>query len=175
MTPAETAHDHTSDRQQAFDPSKHPALFDGILSRRALAFLFDAVMIMILMVILSFVIAVLGVVTLGLGFLLYAILFPVAALGYAALTLGSYKAATPGMRMMGLEMRLWYGAKPYALLAVMHSLLFWVAGSILTPFIILVGLFTRRKQLLHDIVLGTVVVDRDALRELEHQRTYQAS
>ncbi|WP_319531396.1 RDD family protein [uncultured Cohaesibacter sp.] len=174
MTPAETAHDHTSDRQQAFDPAKQPALFDGILSRRALAFLFDAFMICILMIVFSLVIAVLGIVTLGLGFLLYAILFPVTALGYAAVTLGSYKAATPGMRLMGLEMRLWYGAKPYALLAIMHSLLFWVAGSILTPFVLLVGLFTSRKQLLHDIVLGTVVIDRDALRELEQHRTFQS-
>ncbi|PLW77069.1 RDD family protein [Cohaesibacter celericrescens] len=159
-------------REHAYIPQQHPALFDGVLSRRVLAFLFDAIMIVGVMVALSIVIAVLGVVTFGLGFFLYAILFPLAALGYAAATLGGYKAATPGMRLMGLEMRLWYGAKPYALLAVMHSLLFWFAGTLLTPFIILVGLFTRRSQLLHDLVLGTVVVDREALWELENKQSY---
>jgi uncharacterized RDD family membrane protein YckC len=36
--------------------------------------------------------------------------------------------------------------------------LFWAANAILTPFILLVGLFTRHKRLLHDMALGTVVV-----------------
>ena len=170
MNNANVAHADRDDRQQAFDPAVHPALFDGVLSRRVLAFLFDAVMIMALMVVASIVIAFLGIITFGLGWLLFAILFPLVALSYTALTLGGYRAATPGMRLMGLEMRLWYGARPYALLAIMHSLLFWFGNTILTPFIILVGLFTKRSQLLHDIILGTVVVDRDALRDMEIER-----
>ena len=170
MNNANVAHADRDDRQQAFDPAVHPALFDGVLSRRVLAFLFDAVMIMALMVVASIVIAFLGIITFGLGWLLFAILFPLVALSYTALTLGGHRAATPGMRLMGLEMRLWYGARPYALLAIMHSLLFWFGNTILTPLIILVGLFTKRSQLLHDIILGTVVLDRDALRDMEIER-----
>ena len=51
----------------------------------------------------------------------------------------------------------------------MHSLLYWFSGVFLTPFIILVGLFSSRGQLLHDMILGTVVLDRDALWDLEHK------
>jgi len=169
MNQAETAHGDMSDRTHAFNPQSHPALFDGVLSRRFLAFLFDAVMIIALMAVMSVVIFVIGILTFSLGWALYAILFPLVALPYTALTLGGYKAATPGMRLMGLEMRLWYGAKPYALLATMHAILFWVGNTILTPFIILVGLFSRRSQLLHDMILGTMVMDRDALWDLEHK------
>lgn len=167
MNNAEMARHSSDHRAHAYDPKQTPALFDGVLSRRAIAFLFDAVLIIALMAAASVVIAILGVVTLGLGWLLYGILFPLVAISYTALSLGSYKAATLGMRMMGLEMRLWYGAKPYTLLAIMHSLLFWFGSMILTPFILLVALFSRRSQTLHDMILGTVVLDRDALNDYE--------
>jgi len=36
--------------------------------------------------------------------------------------------------------------------------------TFLTPFIVLVSLLSARKRLAHDIVLGTVVVDSEALR-----------
>ena len=169
MQNAEMAHGDTSNRTHAFDPQTHPALFDGVLSRRFLAFLFDAVMIVALMAVMSVVIFIIGILTLSLGWALYAILFPLVALPYTALTLGGHKASTPGMRLMGLEMRLWYGDKPYGLLAIMHAILFWVGNTILTPFIILVGLFSRRSQLLHDMVLGTMVMDKDALWDLENR------
>lgn len=169
MQHAEMAHGDTSNRTHAFDPKTHPALFDGVLSRRFIAFLFDAVMIVALMAVMSVVIFVIGILTLSLGWALYAILFPLVALPYTALTLGGHKASTPGMRLMGLEMRLWHGAKPYGLLAMMHAILFWVGNTILTPFIILVGLFSRRGQLLHDMVLGTMVMDKDALWDFENR------
>ena len=54
-----------------------------------------------------------GIVTLGLGFLFYALLPPAVvmwALVYYGLTFGSPSSATIGMRVMDLEMRTWYGA-----------------------------------------------------------------
>ena len=171
MNDATLARGGSNDRQNAYDPSMHPALFDGVLSRRVLAFLFDAVMILAIMAVMSVFIVILGVLTFGFGFALFGILFPLVALPYTMLSLGGYRAATPGMRLMGLEMRLWYGAKPYSLLALAHSILFWFANGLLTPFVLLVGLFTRRSQLLHDIILGTVILDRDALWDLEHEQT----
>ena len=42
--------------------------------------------------------------------------------------------------------------------AVLHLVVFWILNSVLTPFILLVGLFTERKRLLHDVALGTVQV-----------------
>jgi len=34
--------------------------------------------------------------------------------------------------------------------------------SFLTPFIVLVGLFNARRQLLHDLILGTVFINTHA-------------
>ena len=56
-------------------------------------------------------------------------------------------------------MRTWYGAPCYFVLGAMHVVLYWVSMSLLTPFVLLVGLFNPRRRLLHDIVLGTVVIN----------------
>lgn len=151
----------------AYDPNTQPELFEGVLSKRIVAFLVDAVLIVALMIPAALVVFVLGVVTLGIGWLLFPVLFIVVALGYVGLTLGGPASATPGMRMAGLEMRTWSGAPMFTLLAIIHALLFWFSVSILTPLILLVGLFNSRRQLLHDLLLGTVVVNYWPLHQLE--------
>jgi uncharacterized RDD family membrane protein YckC len=148
----------------AFDPAAHPELFDGVLSKRIVAIIIDAILIVALMIPAALVVLVLGVVTLGLGWLLFGPLFALVALGYVAFTLGGPASATIGMRMAGLEMRTWSGAPMFALLAVIHALAFWFSIGLLTPLILLVGLFTPRHQLLHDLLIGTVVVNSWALR-----------
>ncbi|MEM8814161.1 MAG: RDD family protein [Pseudomonadota bacterium] len=155
----ETAHITEAEKDFVFDPVSQPELFEDVRRRRVFAYLIDLVLVSILVIIAAAVVAVVGVLTLGLGWLLYGILVPGTALLYIAFTLGSSAAATPGMRFMGLQLRLWYGPKPYMLLAVMHAILFYAFNLILTPFIVLVSLFNERKRLLHDIVLGTVVIN----------------
>lgn len=152
-------------RQDQYDPLVHPELFSGVRSRRLFSFFIDVVGIFILTSIAAIVVFFLGIFTFGLAWLLYAAIGPVVALLYVAFTLGGPAAATPGMRAMGLEMRLWYGAKPYPLLAAVHALMFWFSVSLLTPLIVLVSLFSDRKRLLHDLVLGTVVINTDANRD----------
>ena len=149
-----------------FDPQLHPELYSSVRTRRSIAFAIDLLLITLLMIAAAIVIFVLGVVTLGLGWLLYSILWPAVAILYYAAAFGSSSSATPGMRAMGLEMRLWYGAKVYALLGLMHALLYWFSVTMLTPLVLLVTLFSSRKRLLHDIVLGTVVVDSQAVRRI---------
>jgi uncharacterized RDD family membrane protein YckC len=63
------------------------------------------------------------------------------------------------MRVMDLELRTWYGAPGYFVLGATHALLFWVSISFLTPFVLVIGLLNSRRRLLHDIVLGTVVIN----------------
>jgi uncharacterized RDD family membrane protein YckC len=164
--PAPTQDIRRSDRF-AYDPHTQPELFEGVPSKRIVAFLVDAVLIVARMIPAALVVFVLGVVTLGIGWLLFPILFIVVALGYVGLTLGGPASATPGMRMAGLEMRTWSGAPMFTLLAIIHALLFWFSVSILTPLILLVGLFNSRRQLLHDLLLGTVVVNHWPLHQLE--------
>ncbi|MEO8669649.1 MAG: RDD family protein [Bauldia sp.] len=150
----------------AYDAHTAPELYEGVLSKRVVAFVIDAVIIVALMIPASLVIVVVGFVTLGLAWLLFPALFALVALGYSALTLGGARSATVGMRWSGLEMRTWNGAPMFPLLAVMHSLLFWFSVSFLTPLVLIVGLLTPRKQLLHDLVLGTVAVNAGGLRRM---------
>jgi uncharacterized RDD family membrane protein YckC len=146
-----------------YDPDTQPDLFDGILSKRIIAFVIDAVLIVALMIPAGLLVLILGVVTLGIGWLLYPPLFAIVALAYVALTMGGPRSATIGMRIAGVEMRTWSGQKMFPLLAIMHSLIFWFSIGLLTPLILLVGLFTTRRQLLHDLLLGVVALNADAL------------
>jgi uncharacterized RDD family membrane protein YckC len=80
------------------------------------------------------------------------------AILYSVLTIGGPHSATPGMRFVSIEMRSVRGERPTYGLALLHVLGFWFSMAILTPLVLLVGLFTERKQLLHDLVLGLVAV-----------------
>jgi uncharacterized RDD family membrane protein YckC len=63
------------------------------------------------------------------------------------------------MRVMDIEMRTWYGAPCYFVLGAVHAIGYWVSVSMLTPLVILISLFNTRKRLLHDMLLGTVVIN----------------
>jgi uncharacterized RDD family membrane protein YckC len=107
-------------------------------------------------------IAVFGVVTLGLGWALFWLVSPASiiwAIVYYGTTLGGPHSATVGMRVMDLELRTWYGAPGYFVLGAAHGVLFWISISVLSPLILLIGLFNARRRLPHDIVLGTVVIN----------------
>jgi uncharacterized RDD family membrane protein YckC len=160
-----TDRDSSFDRRDrfAYDPRTQPELFDGVLSKRIIAFVIDAIIIGLLMIPAVLVVFVVAVVTLGIGLLLFPPLFALVALGYVALTLGGPASATVGMRMAGLEMRTWSGAPVFPLLAIMHGLIFWISVGALSPLILVFGLFTYRKQLLHDLLLGTIVLNSGPL------------
>ena len=81
------------------------------------------------------------------------------AIVYYGSSIGGPHSATLGMRVMDLELRTWYGAPGYFVLGAMHAVLFWVSISFLTPLVLLAGLFNGRRQLLHDLVLGTVIIN----------------
>jgi uncharacterized RDD family membrane protein YckC len=154
--------DDDAQQPHAFDPYLNPELFRGVLTRRFFAFLIDLMVLSIPVVLTCLFIAVFGVVTLGLGWALFWLVSPASiiwALVYFGSSLGGPHSATLGMRVMDLEMRTWYGAPAYFVLGAMHAVLFWVSVSFFTPLVVLVGLFNGRRRLLHDILLGTVVVN----------------
>lgn len=152
-------------KPHAYDPDLHPELFEGVLARRVVAFVIDFVLIAVPVLLASMFIFVFGIVTLGLGFALYYLLPPASviwALVYFGLTLGSPASATVGMRVMDLEMRTWYGAPAYFVLGAVHAIFFWLSMCFFSPFVLLVAFFNERRRLLHDIVLGTVVINNPA-------------
>ncbi len=152
-------------KPHAYDPIRSPELFDGVLPRRVLAFAID-VAVILTPVALAFVVVILfGLVTFGLGWALLALFYPgtvIWALAYYGLTFGGPASATIGMRVMEIEMRTWYGAPCYFVLGAVHAVAFYISVSVLTPLVLLVGLFNQRRRLLHDIVLGTVVINSPA-------------
>ena len=152
-------------KPHAYDPAINPELFEGVLPRRVVAFVIDFILIAVPIVLAAMFIFAFGLVTLGLGWALYWLLSPGAviwALVYFGATLGGPSSATVGMRIMDLEMRTWYGAPSYFVLGAVHAIVFWFSVSALTPFILLVCFFNERRRLLHDILLGTVVINSPA-------------
>lgn len=138
-------------------------LYDGIVSRRAFAYIFDIVIVSLVSIVAAIAVFFLGIVTFGLGWLLFLVFMPLVLAAYLAFTLGGPSAATPGMKMAGIQMRLYDGSRSGPLGAMLHGLLFYISITVLTPFIVLVGLFTARGRLLHDLVLGTYMVRSDYL------------
>ncbi len=146
----------------AFDPLTQPELFSGVATKRVFAFLIDLIVISVPVILGYLFIFLLGLVTFFLGWTLFWLAWPatvVWAIIYYGATMGGPHSATIGMRVMDLELRTWYGAPGYFVLGAMHAVLFWVSISFLTPFVVLIGLFNGRRRLLHDIVLGTVVIN----------------
>ena len=152
-------------KPHAYDPATNPELFEGVLARRVVAFIIDFIIIAVPVVLAAMFIFAFGIVTLGLGWALYWLL-PAAsviwAIAYFGLTLGGPSSATIGMRVMDLEMRTWYGAPAYFVLGAVHAIAFWFTVSFFSPLILLVAFFNERRRLLHDILLGTVIINSPA-------------
>jgi uncharacterized RDD family membrane protein YckC len=160
----------------AFDPYTQPDLFRGVATRRVIAFLIDLFVLAVPIALAVIFIAIFGLVTLGLGWVLFWLVSPASviwALVYYGATIGGPHSATIGMRMMDLELRTWYGAPGYFVLGAVHAVCFWISVSVLSPFVVLLGLFNSRRRLLHDFVLGTVVINTSVRSQLaEPMRPY---
>jgi uncharacterized RDD family membrane protein YckC len=151
------------------DPWLYPELFRGVLTRRVFAFLIDLVVVSIPVILAVMFITVFGVVTLGLGWALFWLVSPASviwAVVYYGASLGGPHSATLGMRVMDLQLRTWTGAPGYFVLGAAHAVLFWLSVSFFTPLILLVGLFNGRRRLLHDMMLGTVVINSSVRTEV---------
>lgn len=130
----------------------------GVLSRRIFAFIIDYVIVALLCIPAAVVLFFVSVLTLGLGFFLYPVLFILVAGLYFGWTLGGPHQASLGMRAVGIAMVRVDGRRMDFLTAIVHLALFWILNSVLTPLILLAGLFIERSRLIHDLLLGTVIV-----------------
>jgi uncharacterized RDD family membrane protein YckC len=156
-------------KPHAYDPAANPELFEGVLSRRVIAFIIDVVIIAIPVLLASIFIFIFGLLTFFLGWALYWLLPPATviwAIFYYGLTFGSPASATIGMRVMDIEMRTWYGSPAYFVLGAVHAIVYWITVSFLTPLILLVGFLNERGRLLHDILVGTIVINNPARAQL---------
>lgn len=158
-------------KPHAYDPIVNPELFEGVLARRCIAFLIDVTIITVPVLFAAIFIFIFGLLTLGLGWALFGLLSPAAALwgiAYYGFTFGGPASATIGMRIMDIEMRTWYGAPAYFVLGAVHAIVFWLTVSFLTPFILLIAFFNHRRRLLHDILVGTTVINNNKRAQALH-------
>ncbi len=132
--------------------------YSGVLSRRVFAFVIDYLIVALLWIPAAVLVFFVGILTLGLGFLLYPILFFIVAGLYFGISLAGPFQATPGMRAMGIAMVRLDGRKIDFVTAIAHLALFWILNSVLTPLILLAGLFTERSRLVHDFLVGTATI-----------------
>jgi uncharacterized RDD family membrane protein YckC len=131
--------------------------FEGVLSRRILAFILDCILIGLLTIpflVLSFFLAVLtfGLLVIPIGGVL--------TFFYFTLFTGGAKSATPGMRLMGIELRDLGGGRPDLLQAGARTLVFMASNTVLPVIICAVALFDLRRRTIHDMLTSTVVVRR---------------
>ena len=137
---------------------------DGVLGKRFFAYLIDILVVFGLIALLAIAIFVFGIVTLTLGWWLYALLFPpVVAIIYNALTIGGPAQSTIGMRMMGLKVvDAGSGVPVDKITAAVHALLFYVAAGtfVLWAIDIVVGMARADRRLGHDLITGVALVRR---------------
>jgi uncharacterized RDD family membrane protein YckC len=136
-----------------------PDRLNNVRTSRVLAFLVDAALILLLMGIAAVVISFLGLITFGIGWLLFFILWPAVALLYYFFTLG-LNGATPGMNMFSVELRDLDGNSPHPVIGIAHPVFFWFSVGITPLYLasLVVSLLDEKKRMLHDIVLRTVMV-----------------
>lgn len=140
----------------AFDPAQ----FEGVVARRAMAYIVDVLILIGIAVLYHLASGIVGILSFG---LLYGPLLALAAfvpIAYHTFTIGSPAAATIGMRMFGLEVRVWHGGRPGYLQALLHTVVFYFSIGITGGLILVVPLFHNRSRCLHDILCGTLVVRR---------------
>lgn len=131
----------------------------GVLGSRLFAWIGDVIVVFVLSGLLALSITVLGVLTLGLAWLLFPAIAATAFV-YAALTIGGRKQSTWGMRMAGLKVETVNGGRPDALAAAVHALLFYVAAGTVALWLVDIacGFVRSDRRMGHDLLTGLVVV-----------------
>ena len=134
-----------------------PGALSGVRTRRIFALLLDLIFVAGVSVGIFLLV---GVLTLGIGWLLLPPLFPIIAFLYNGMTVSGWRHATLGMKAMDLEVRLTDGRPAPFINAAVHGVLFWLSWYFTGGLVLLTSLITADKRCLHDIFAGLVVVRR---------------
>ena len=141
------------------DPESAPELFENILTRRVLAYFVDLIIVSIISGAVIVVALLVGLVTLGLGWLTIPVALPFSVLIYYVATLGSHNRATVGMQLFDIVLTPTRGVPLDGWKVLLHPFVFWVTIWVFWP-LLFIGLFSQRRQLLHDMITNTMMVRR---------------
>ncbi|HUI18924.1 MAG TPA: RDD family protein [Alphaproteobacteria bacterium] len=149
-------------RDAAPDPLDHPEYYDGVILRRVFGHLVDLFLVCILIFAFGVFVVTVGVLSLGLLWVPLLLVSPLVTLAYDALQVGGRHSATLGMRLFGVEVRSWTGARPELAQAFVRALIFWgmsyMTATLLMWLVLGFALFNTRRRCLHDYLSGTVVI-----------------
>lgn len=136
------------------DPDSQPQFYDGVATRRLVAWIIDSIVILAL---------TLGAVVLSafVGLFFWVLLYAVLGFAYRVVLLAN-GSATWGMRFAGIEMRNAWGDRFDTGLALAHTAGYTISMAIpvLQLISIVMMLTGGRGQGLSDAVLGTVALNR---------------
>ncbi len=150
-------------RTELPDPATAPELFDTVLARRVVANIIDTAVLMFIVAVIMLVGGIAGFFTFGLAWLSLPVAIPLAVLVYYAATLGSPMRATLGMAMMDIVLVPTRGYPLDGWKILIHPLVFWVTVWFAWPISLLVALLTPRRQMVQDLVAGTLMLRRSPM------------
>jgi uncharacterized RDD family membrane protein YckC len=153
----------TPNRPALPDPTTAPELFAGVLGRRVMAYIIDLALMIAFMAMLFVVGLILSIFTLGLGAVALPLIIPVVIVAYYTLTLGSPMRATVGMWMFDLVLTPTRGRPLDGWKILIHPVVFWVTIWIAWPVSLAIALFTPRREMVQDLVTGTLMVRRSPM------------
>jgi uncharacterized RDD family membrane protein YckC len=145
------------------DPASHPALFAEVLPRRVFAYLIDIAIMGAAIAAFWVFGLVLGLLTFGLAWLAQPLVVPTVVIAYYLLTMASPLRATIGMSIMDVTLVPTRGQSLDGLQPLLHPVLFWLSVWISWPISLLFSLITPRRQMVHDLIAGELMVRRSAL------------
>ncbi|MEM9232442.1 MAG: RDD family protein [Pseudomonadota bacterium] len=139
-------------------PDRDSQFYEGVPVRRLAAFVIDMVVIFVLTAVSAFVLLV---ATFGLSGPIIPLVITLTGFFYRYLML-KQRSATIGMLLTGIEVRNSEGDKLDNTMAFLHTATY-TATFIVTP-LMLIGWFLMlsdsHRRLMHDSILGTVVINR---------------
>ncbi|UWQ16625.1 RDD family protein [Jannaschia sp. M317] len=136
------------------DPHHDPAFYDGVLTKRGIAWLMDVTLITVLTFLA-------GIVTLSAAWFLWPLTFLVIGFLYRVTTL-SNRSATLGMRVMGIELRDLHGDRFDGFTAALHVIGYYASMSFVLPALASIAAMfvTDKRQGLTDLLLGSAAINR---------------
>jgi len=138
-------------------PETHPEFYADTVAKRAIAWVIDTVLILVL--------AVIAVpLTAFIGAFVFPLLFAVISFFYRWWSLAA-ASATPGMRLASVELRTREGHRFDGTTAFLHTLGYFVSFAVFPLQLVSIALMlmSARKQGLTDHVLGTAAINRAAV------------
>jgi uncharacterized RDD family membrane protein YckC len=141
------------------EPLTTPEAYDGLVTRRILAYLIDLLILAMLALLVWLILGAAGLLTFGLLLPLQPLALALLPFAYHILLIAGEGSATLGMRLMGLRVySIVDGGRPHLLQAALNVFIFYGSLALTGSLILLVALFNSRGRTLHDYLAGTIVL-----------------